>query len=65
MDDRLLSPYSEEAIDNDSLYLTLRARRQANQASKYTESLELGTLFFPPTDDKEEVRGGYWPSSVW
>jgi len=48
--DRLLSPYfEEEAVDNDSLYLSLCARRRANSQLKSMESSTMGALFFPPT----------------
>ena len=57
-DDRLFSPYSEEeAIDNDSLYLSLCARRRANnsgdQDTKSDETWTMGTLFFP--GDEEDI----------
>ncbi|KIM75372.1 hypothetical protein PILCRDRAFT_827281 [Piloderma croceum F 1598] len=51
-DDRLFSPYAEEeAIDNDSLYLSLRARRRANSGDQDTKSDETWTLFFPPESE--------------
>lgn len=56
-DDRLFSPYSEEeAIDSDSLYLSLCARRRANsedQEMKWDETWRMGTLFFPR--DAEDI----------
>jgi hypothetical protein len=57
-DDRLFSPYSEEeAIDNDSLYLSLCARRRANhsgdQDTKSDETWTKGALFFPA--DEEDI----------
>lgn len=70
-DDRLFSPYSAgEAVDHDSLYLALCARRRANsgvQGSKSDELSKTGGLFFPPTTEEEdeiEDEGSYWPSSV-
>lgn len=58
-EDRLFSPYSEEAVDHDSLYLALRARRQASSQLQSSKAIDLskGGLFFPSTSD-EEADGG-------
>ena len=62
-DDRLFSPYSEdEAVDHESLYLSLCARRRASsdiQVTKTTETPKPGGIFFPSIDE------GHWPSSIF
>jgi len=70
-EDRLFSPYIEdEAVDHESLYLSLCARRRANSrlhSSQATESsLQMENLFFPATDDTPEVDGGdnNWSRSI-
>jgi len=69
VDDRLFSPYfEEEAIDNDSLYLSLCARRRANgglQQSKDMETSAVGALFFPPTKDEAEEHDNHWSRSIF
>lgn len=70
-EDRLLSPYTEdEVIDHESLYLSLCARRRANSGlhiSSSAETSKMEALFFPATDDTEEVDGGdsNWSDTIY
>lgn len=68
--DRLFSPYSEgEAVDHDSLYLSLCARRRASsdiEVTRTPEPSKTGGLFFPSTDEAHlDETDSYWPSSIF
>jgi hypothetical protein len=70
-EDRLLSPYVEdEAVDHESLYLSLRERRRANsrlQILQSAESSKMEDLFFPVTDDIQEDDSGdnNWSDTIF
>ena len=62
VDDRLFSPYSEEAIDNDSLYLLLCAQRRAHCSSMKTIETSAPGALFSPTDGKNDMD---WRSLIF
>lgn len=66
-DDRLLSPYSEgEAIDHDSLYLSLCGRRKAiNHTQNSTSDSHSNELFFPATTEEEEPEAGSYLGAIF
>lgn len=56
-DDRLFSPYSDdEAVDIESLYLSLCARRARGGSTDF-EPTDVAELFFSASEEKEEGTG--------